>query len=298
MNGAARANRQSSYQFLYNHPESPENPRRENPGFVMSALLVQRVFYLQIVKGEEYADNYELQIQKTREVEGTRGNIYDRNGKLLAYNELAYSVVIEDNGEYDSTEEKNKELNKVISTVIDMAEANGDSIINNFGIILDQNDNYMYIAESNTQRLRFIADVYGQATIDKLTEEQKSQTAQEIIDYLCTDERYGYGIDQKELSRAEVLKLVNVRYAISLNSYQKYMSTTIATGVSRETAAAVMENKDVLTGVDIAEDSVRKYTDSEVFSSIIGYTGQISEEEYSALSDEEQENRSRSGGQQ
>ena len=153
---------------------------------VMSALLVQRVFYLQIVKGEEYADNYELQIQKTREVEGTRGNIYDRNGKLLAYNELAYSVVIEDNGEYDSTEEKNKELNKVISTVIDMAEANGDSIINNFGIILDQNDNYMYIAESNTQRLRFIADVYGQATIDKLTEEQKSQTAQEIIDYLCT----------------------------------------------------------------------------------------------------------------
>ena len=77
---------------------------------------------------------------------------------------------------------KNKELNKVISTVIDMAEANGDSIINNFGIILDQNDNYMYIAESNTQRLRFIADVYGQATIDKLTEEQKSQTAQEIID--------------------------------------------------------------------------------------------------------------------
>ena len=54
-----------------------------------------------------------------------------------------------------------------------------------------------------------------------------------------------------------------------------------------------MENKDVLTGVDIAEDPVRKYTDSEVFSSIIGYTGQISEEEYSALSEEEQENRSR-----
>ena len=26
---------------------------------VMSALLVQRVFYLQIVKGEEYADNYD-----------------------------------------------------------------------------------------------------------------------------------------------------------------------------------------------------------------------------------------------
>ena len=87
---------------------------------ILSALLVQRVFYLQIVKGQDYADKYELQIQKTKEVEGTRGNIYDRNGVLIAYNELAYSVTIEDNGDYDSTKEKNKELNKVVSAVIHM----------------------------------------------------------------------------------------------------------------------------------------------------------------------------------
>lgn len=55
----------------------------------MSAILVQRVFYLQIVKGQEYLDDYKLQIQKTKEVQGTRGNIYDRNGVLLAYNQLA-----------------------------------------------------------------------------------------------------------------------------------------------------------------------------------------------------------------
>ena len=61
---------------------------------IMSAVLIQRVFYLQIVKGQEYVENYKLQIQKTKDVEGTRGNIYDRNGKLLAYNELAYSVTL------------------------------------------------------------------------------------------------------------------------------------------------------------------------------------------------------------
>mgnify|MGYP000399924546 FL=1 len=222
-------------------------------------------------------------------MEGTRGNIYDRNGKLLAYNELAYSVTIEDNGEYDSQKEKNKELNQVISTVIDMVEANGDSIINDFGIILDQNNNYMFVAESDTQRLRFIADVYGQATIDKLTDKQKEQTADEIIHYLCTDETYGYGIDQEELSKAEVLKLVNVRYAISLNSYQKYIPTTIAEDVSEETMAAVSENLDTLQGVSIEEESLRRYTDSKYFANIIGYTGQISTEEYNSLSEEEQQ---------
>ena len=52
---------------------------------ITSAILVQRIFYLQIVKGQEYLDDYKLQIQKTKEIQGTRGNIYDRNGNLLAY---------------------------------------------------------------------------------------------------------------------------------------------------------------------------------------------------------------------
>lgn len=255
---------------------------------VLSAILLQRVFYLQIVKGQEYLDDYKLQIQKTKEVQGTRGNIYDRNGKLLAYNELAYSVTIEDNGDYDSLKQKNKELNKVISSVIQMVEANGDTVINNFGIILDNNNNYIYVAENDTQRLRFIADVFGKQSIDQLSKKQKHISAEGLVRYLCTDEVYGYGINQKKLSKEEVLKLVNVRYAISLNSYQKYISTTIAEDVSDETVADVMENLDTLQGVNVEEKSLRRYNDSYCFANMIGYTGQISQEEYDALSKEDQ----------
>ncbi|MEY8428995.1 penicillin-binding transpeptidase domain-containing protein [Lachnospiraceae bacterium 48-42] len=254
---------------------------------LLSAVLVQRVFYLQIVKGQDYADRYEIQIQKTKEVEGTRGNIFDRNGRLLAFNELAYSVTIEDNGEYDSTEEKNQVLNEVVSTVIEMVESNGDTVISDFGIILDNNNNYMFVAENDVQRLRFVADVFGESYTDDLTKEQKSQSAAQIIHYLCTDEIYGYGLDQEKLSKEEILKLVNVRYAMSLNSYQKYISTTIAEDVSDETVADVMENMDVLQGVSIEEESLRRYNDSECFANIIGYTGQISLEEYNKLSKED-----------
>lgn len=264
-----------------------------------SSMLVCRCFYLQIIKGEEYAEEYELRIKKTEEIKATRGNIYDRNGNLLAYNELAYSITIEDPTSSDSpVSERNETINAILEQVLEIVEENGDSVINSFGITLDSSGNYQFSQTNETQRLRFVADVYGYSSADDLTDEQKNQTADDIIEYLCTDEIYGYGLDYSGSDPGYILDMVNMRYAMHLNSYQKYMSTTIATGVSRETAAAVMENKDVLTGVDIAEDSVRKYTDSEVFSSIIGYTGQISEEEYSALSDEEQENRSRSGGQQ
>lgn len=256
---------------------------------VMSGILVQRVFYLQIVKGQEYFDDYKLQIQKTRSVEGTRGNIYDRNGKLLAYNELAYAVMIEDNGDYESLTQKNKEINKVVTKVIRMVEDNGDSVINNFGIILDSNQEYRFMEKNETARMRFIADVYGKRTIDQLSEKQQNASAKDVIDYLCTDKISGYGIDQKKLSPAEVLKLVNIRYAISLNSYQKYIATTIADDVSDETVADIMENLDSLQGVSIEEESLRRYTDSVCFANVIGYTGQISTEEYDALSKEEQE---------
>src|SRR5699024_11087929 len=100
------------------------------------------LFYLQIVRGADYLENYELQIRKTKEIPGTRGNIYDRNGNLLAYNELAYSVTIEDTLSTDlSTSEKNEALNKILDRVLEIVESHGDSVIDSFGIILDSAGN-------------------------------------------------------------------------------------------------------------------------------------------------------------
>jgi len=254
---------------------------------ITSSILIGRLFYLQIVRGEDYLANYELQIRKTQEVAGTRGNIYDRNGKLLAYNELAYSVTIEDTITANTRSEKNKQLNAVLDKVLSIVESHGDSVIDSFGIILDSAGTYQFTQSSETQRLRFVADVYGQRTIDTLNEEQRNQSAADIIHYLCTDDVNGYGLDDSTLDPAYILKMINMRYAIGLNSYQQYIATTLASDVSDETAAAIMENKDTLTGVDIAEDSLRRYTDGIYFASIIGYTGQISQDEYDALSDED-----------
>ena len=253
---------------------------------ILSGILVQRVFYLQIVKGQDYLDDYKLQIQKTKEVQGTRGRILDRNGVVLADNKLAYSVTIEDNGDYDTTAEKNKIINETITKVIDIVESNGDAVINNFKVVLDDSGNYVYSMTNDTQRLRFLADIFGYATIDKLSEEQKAYTAEDIINHLCTDKQAGYGIDQSKYTKEEVLKRINIRYAMSLNRFQKYVATTIASDVSEKTQAAIMENLDALQGVNIAEDSLRVYNDSKYFANVLGYTGQISQDEYDSLGDD------------
>lgn len=251
------------------------------------AILINKLFNLQIVKGEYYMENYKLQIRKERNLQGTRGAIYDRNGELLAYNELAYSVTFEDN--LSGAVDRNETLNRIMDQVIQIVEAHGDSVIHSFGIVLDSAGNYQFAQTNETLRLRFVADVYGLRTIDELEKEQKNASAEDLIHYLCTDELYGYELDDEKLDRQYILKMVNLRYAINLNSFQKFIPTVLASDVSDETRIAIMENLDKMEGVGIEEESLRRYTDSQYFASLIGYTGKISQEEYDALDKEVKE---------
>ena len=100
-------------------------------------MVLIRVFSLQIVNGKEYQKNFTLLIQKTLSIDAARGNIYDCNGNLLAYNELAYSVVISDNGSYNNTSVKNEELNAELAEIISVIRKNGENIYNDFAIKLN-----------------------------------------------------------------------------------------------------------------------------------------------------------------
>ena len=261
-----------------------------------STVLIGRLFYLQIVRGEDYLDNYELQIRKTDSTAATRGNIYDRNGNILASNELAYSVTIKDTVPTDTDgDEKNEILNSTLDKVLELVEKNGDSVIDSFGIMLNSSGEYEYVETNETRKLRFIADVYGEAYVDDLEEDERNQSAAELIHYLC-EKRYGLNDDKDDpdYDPDYILKMVNMRYAMGLNGYQQYRSTTLASDVSAETAAAIMENQDELTGVDVEEISLRHYPDGIYFSSVIGYTGPMSQDEYDALDEEDKEKYSRS----
>ena len=81
---------------------------------VLALIVMQRLFVLQIVDGKDYLENYTLSIRKVKVIPGTRGNIYDRDGEILATNRMSYTVEIEDNGSYQNRTEKNKLLNETI----------------------------------------------------------------------------------------------------------------------------------------------------------------------------------------
>ncbi len=275
---------------------------------ILFVVLVQRLFSLQIIHGQEYADNYTLNVERETSTVGTRGNIYDRNGKLLAYNELSNSVTIEDSGYYSSDRSKNARLNAELAEIIAIIEGNGDALANDFSIQLNAEGEYEFTVSGNTLT-RFRADVYGYSKIEdlkknkhKLGYEESEATPSQMIDFLRSDKKFGIRLEgtdtlsdidkrvgQQLYSKEMAYKILVIRYAINLNSYKRYITTTIATGVSDKTVASIKENSDHLTGVAISEDTVRVYVDSEYFSHIIGYTGKISQEEYDELSKENED---------
>ena len=254
---------------------------------IIFSILISRMFQLQIIMGEEYQNDYTYSIVKERTLNSTRGNIYDRNGKLLAYNELAYSITIEDNGSYDSTSVKNKSLNAMLAEIITEIEKNGDSITNNFKISYNEDGTYSYNV-SGTALKRFLADVYGEISYKNLGYDAElgydlaNATPDQVMEYLMTN-RNKFGVSE-EYDKELAYKIVVIRYAMSEKAYQKYISTTIATEISDESVAYISENMYRLQGVEIIEDTIRRYNNSEYFAAIIGYTGKISAEEYEELS--------------
>lgn len=246
---------------------------------VTGGYLLYRVFDLQIVHGYEYLENFQLKIEKERAIQGARGNIYDVNGNLLAYNELAYSVTMQD--VYESGRDKDKKMNAVIGRAIDLIEKYGDRVDGDFGIGLS-GGNYVFLNTGAAQN-RFLADVYGKRNYDDLEYRQKTATANDVVAYLC-DRFVIRGYDQEK-----TLKILAVRFAMNSNSYQQYIATTIASNVSRKTVSVILENQDELEGVEVAEGTIRKYNDPVYFSQILGYTGKISQEELESYSVENPE---------
>ena len=232
--------------------------------FSLFLVLAVRLFQLQIIEGAVKQEQYISQkTQKTISLSSTRGIIYDRNGNVLAGNKLIYVVNVTDNGDYKDGYEKNNMLLKLID-ILDRH----DTAVNTFlPIVLNPDGTFDYTC-SESARLRFLRDMYGLRSVEELKEDTSGKTdanlsAEGVFQYLF--KRYGVGYrnsrkrETYEIDNETALKLI------------------------KETMADVMEHSETMLGVTVDEDYRRVYTNSKVFSQLLGYTGAISTEQVEAL---------------
>lgn len=252
---------------------------------VFFGIILARIFTLQVVNGKSYQENFSLKIQMKQPINAARGNIYDKNGKLLAYNELAYSISINDSTTYSSTKEKNKAVNAELAEILTVLKNNGETLNNDFKIDRKKDGTYSFNVSGSSLN-RFRADVFGKSSADDLEYDkdtgidEANATAEQIMEYLMGKDNFGIS---SKYDGDLAYRIVVVRYAMLGNRFARYKEVKIAADVSDKTVAYVNEHMDTLSGISVNEDMIRKYNYSEYFSSIIGYTGPISESEYTAL---------------
>ena len=264
-------------------------------------LLVYRLFVLQIVQGEEHLESFNYKVERTIETSGSRGNIYDCNGKLIAYNQLAYSVTLEstdetaelarERGRAEGRDVSENEIrNEVIYRLIQLLEANGDEIQYDLPLEINGKGKLVF-TETGSSLRRFKMDIYGIVNLDDLTGEEKEQaekwlnsSPEEVYEYLRmgTDGPTGTGLMFEiadSYSMEDTLKIMSVRYDQYMNRYSQTTPITVATNISEQSIAAISEQEDSFPGVEIKTDSLRKYNDAKYIAGIVGYTGVISEDE-------------------
>ncbi|MBQ3924155.1 MAG: hypothetical protein II696_01400, partial [Firmicutes bacterium] len=104
---------------------------------VLACILLIRLFVVTVIQHDTWKKNAEQLSTKTIYTTAPRGEIYDRNGKLLAGNRQSFSLRLTSNNQSD------EELNDTIIKLRSIMRKNGDDFVDNFPIKI-KNGKYYY----------------------------------------------------------------------------------------------------------------------------------------------------------
>ena len=255
---------------------------------VVFVALVVHLYKLQIINGAQAQETYITQkTLRTASTGSTRGNIYDCNGTLLAYNELVYSVTLKDTGDYKNGYQKNL----MIIRLLEILDRHGEECVSALPLYIDEYGNMAY-SVSHEAVLRTLRDVYGKRSVQEVIDDPKVDeniNAEGLYEYLY--KKYGVGQysrdpdDTYDISRRDALRVINMRYLLGTNAYQRYRSVVVAKDISEETMADILEHEEDIKGTDVEEEYKRVYVDGLYFAHIIGYTGTASADDLERLNE-------------
>ena len=214
---------------------------------ILLAVLIHRLFQLQIINGEDYLNTFTYRIQKDTEIESPRGTIYDCNGVPLAYNKLSNAITIEDS----TLLTDNQTRNTMIAKLIGFIESTGNTLNYDIPLEMDASGTLSFNAGENTV-LRFKKDVYSS---EKLTDEQTNATAEDVYAYMRGKKLFNL---DESYSKEEALKILSVRFDLWMKRYEKYLSITVANDVNDQLVAAVKENAEDLLLIGVCLFVYRK----------------------------------------
>lgn len=229
-----------------------------------AAVFVAVLFMIQVYGAGNDGDSTSSVKSYDVTVSASRGEILDRSGNALVYNEQVNSLIF-NALEFPS---ENEEINSVLMSLINLLESRNEEWIDTLPLLLDENGE-PYFPEDRE------SDITKMKSPSMLNLNPYA-TAQNCYDAMSEE----FGLEK--YSKTDAIKLMSVRYNIKKSGFSVYAPYTFSEDVSVTTIAYIKENGSFYTGVDAQVRSVRKYTGNGTLAAhLLGTVGALSAEEYS-----------------
>lgn len=213
---------------------------------------------------------------RTYTVPGLRGEIYDRNGKLIVGNATSYDLIYE----YGAMPETRREINdSLLATLSALSDTgNGDRLADDY-----------FVLEGTYPEMKFVPELrdknsneyyYYKKFLDRQEMERDETEASDVAEYFVKR----YGLSTSRYTKSEITSLIRLYYEMERVGFGQYQSYTIAKGINRKLITRLEESQ--IAGVNFDIQAERVYEYPGIASHILGQLGKITAqtaEQYIAL---------------
>ncbi|MBY6035484.1 penicillin-binding protein 2 [Fictibacillus nanhaiensis] len=214
--------------------------------FLLFSILVLRLGYVQIVKGEEYKRNAYLTENVTTKLDAPRGKMFDAQYRVVVDNEPVFSITYTRTREADT--EKRHDIAKKLSELItketeDLTDR-------------DKKDYFIFLNEK-VMKERITASEEKKTPPNELYDLMLKKVTQEDIESLTESQLEVLAI-KSEMDRGYTLSPQRIKI-----------------GATQKEIAMISEHLPELEGIDIKPDAERSYPFKESFRDVFGQVKQI-----------------------
>lgn len=236
--------------------------------FIVAALILYRLFSLQILNGETYREISDSRLARSIPVKAARGEILDRYGRPLVKNRVGYSAAI------SKIDDDKEAMNEMILSLFELMYEEGLEYKDNLPISEDAPFEFNFTG-SEEEKLSKEADFRIENNIESAV------TAGDIIDKYIKK----YEI-KEDYTPFEIRKICAMRYDMEKRNFSSNNPYIVLEDIDLRVVTRLKEQKDRFPYISVYEEPVREYVCGTVASHILGRIGIINAEEYATLKNE------------
>lgn len=272
--------------------------------FIFS-IIISKLVQLQIVNAEDYRAEANKNSHKVLTTTAPRGEIFDRDGNVLATNRQSFILI------FTKTDESEKHLFETMTSVFEILDKYEEKQYDDFPIKI--NPFSFHFSASWQERIFKIdrgfdfeirKEFLEGKKMEELSEEDRKKVDEKLKEITAEEAFYKlikkyklYDLIKNDYDNEkwknqkveEKIKLLTAKYdldtirrymiikdTILMNSYSGYKPVVVANDLNEKTSYIFEQIQAELPGISVVKQPVREYPYNELASAVIGYIRKVS----------------------